>query len=146
MNIVWKTVLVFACAFCSDACADVLYQETSLPHETQDAFVVRIAQKMYEHTRNKGYEVCGALRFDGVNYFIDIITSERNDECALPGDTQIYVHTHPINQGFHFSKDDYVRPGYLIAQNVIKFQNGGQVRTLAKRHGPQQTYTFTSFF
>lgn len=136
--------LAVAYAFCFDAGADVLYHETSLPHETQDTFVVRIASKMYEHTLNKGYEVCGALRFDGTNYSITIATSERSDECALPADTEIYVHTHPINQGFHFSKDDYVRPGYLIAQNVVKFQNGGRVRTVAKRHSSQHVYTFTT--
>lgn len=141
MNIVWKTVFVSACAFGLEARADILYQETSLPDETQDAFVVRISSKMYEYTYKNGYEVCGALRFDGVNYFINIATSGRNDECALPEDTDIYVHTHPINQGFHFSKEDYIRPGYLIAQNVIKFQNGGRVRTVAKRQGVQRFFT-----
>lgn len=112
--------------------AQTLYEETSHPTEQQDAFVVRIAARMYAYTQRTGHEVCGALRFDGMVYRIEVATSNRNDECALPGDTNIYVHTHPINQGFHFSKEDYVRPGYLIADNVIKFQNG-RVRTVVKK-------------
>lgn len=112
--------------------SQVLYTETSKEGETRDAFVVRIAPKMYERTKHTGHEVCGALRFDGVYHHIEITTNKRNDECALPNDTDIYVHTHPINQGFHFSKEDFVRPGYLIAEQVIKFQSG-RVRTVAKK-------------
>ena len=108
-----------------------LYSEESHHGEDQDTFVVRIAPKMYAYTQRTGHEVCGALRFDGV-YRIEIATSHRNGECALPGNTEIYVHTHPINQGFHFSKEDFVRPGYLIAEQIIKFQSG-RVRTVAKK-------------
>ena len=119
--------------FIPHASAHELFYEQSLPSETQDAFVVRIAPQMYAYTQQSGHEVCGALRFDGKLYSIIVSTSGRNDECALPSDSQVYVHTHPINQGFHFSKDDYVLPGYLIAQNIIKYQNGGRVVKIAKR-------------
>lgn len=138
MKAIW---FVLACTFCSNARAAIVHQEISLPDENQDAFVVRIASKMYEYTHKNGHEVCGALRFDGTNYSIEITTSERNDECTLPADTEIYVHTHPVSQGFHFSTEDYVRPGYLISYNVIKFQNGGRVRTVAKRQGIQHIFT-----
>jgi len=130
-----KHVLVFVvgCVFSGPIAAQELFSAVSLPAETQDAFVVRIAPRMYAYTQKSGHEVCGALRFDGHQYSITVESSGRNDECALPGDTQMYVHTHPINQGFHFSKDDYVLPGYLIAQHVIKFQNGRRVVKIAKR-------------
>lgn len=127
-------------AFSGNVGAHELFFEVSLPAENQDAFVVRIAPRMYAYTHKTGHEVCGALRFDGHRYFISVSSSGRNDECALPGGTDVYVHTHPINQGFHFSKEDYVLPGYLIAQHVIKFQNGRRVVKIAKRF--KNVYTF----
>lgn len=124
-------ILLSLAAFSANA--TTLYAETSVRGESMDEFVVRIADRAYDHTKKSGHEVCGAIREEGGIFTVVITTSGRNDECELPGDTEVYVHTHPINQGFHFSKGDYVRPGYLIAQNVIKFQNGGRPRKVSSR-------------
>ncbi len=101
-----------------------LYSEASIPNETRDDFVKRIAPRAVAYTAQTGWEVCGAIReADGV-YTVDVRTSKRNDECELPGDTLVYLHTHPRNQGLGFSAGDYVRPGYLLTEVAIKYQDG----------------------
>lgn len=89
-----------------------------------DDFVVRIAPKANSYTKDSGHEVCAAIRESEGVYSASIATSNRNDECWLPADTETYLHTHPVNQGMNFSADDYVRPGYLITQVGVKFQDG----------------------
>lgn len=109
---------------CAKAESTYLYTETSHAGETMDAFVLRIAPKANAYTKDSGHEVCAAIRTDGERYRIEVGTSSRNDECELPGDTEVYLHTHPINQGMGFSAGDYVRPGYLITQVGVKYQDG----------------------
>lgn len=101
-----------------------LYSEASIPGETRDQFVQRIAPRAIEYTRATGWEVCGAIREQDGVYTVAITTSERNSECALPGDTTVYLHTHPRSQGLNFSAGDYVRPGYLITEVAIKYHDG----------------------
>lgn len=109
---------------CAKAESRYLYTETSVAGETMDAFVLRIAPKANAYTKASGHEVCAAIReVEGV-YSAEVGTSGRNDECWLPGDTEVYLHTHPINQGMGFSAGDYVRPGYLITQAGVKYQDG----------------------
>lgn len=115
---------LFAMAFSAQAESTYLYTEVSQPGETMDAFVLRISDKANSHTKASGHEVCGPIRQTESGYSLEISTSSRNDECELPGDTQVYFHTHPINQGMGFSGGDYVRPGYLSTLAGVKFQDG----------------------
>lgn len=116
--------ILLALSFSASAESTYLYTEVSQPGETMDEFVVRIAPKANEYTKASGHEVCAAIRTDDGRYRIEMATSGRNDECVLPGDTEIYLHTHPINQGMGFSAGDYVLPGYLSTQAGVKFQDG----------------------
>lgn len=117
-------LILFAIAFSAQAESTYLYTEVSKPGETMDAFVLRIAPKANAYTKGSGHEVCAAIRESDGIYWAKIGTSGRNDECWLPADTEVYLHTHPINQGMGFSAGDYVRPGYLITQVGVKFQDG----------------------
>jgi len=122
-----KTLIAIAAAvipFCASANSLYLYSESSLPGETMDSFVVRISPRANEYTKKSGHEVCAAIRNNGSGYSVEVTTSSRNDECMLPADTEVYLHTHPINQGMGFSRGDYVRPGYLITEVGIKYQDG----------------------
>ena len=103
--------------------SEYLYTEVSNPGETMDAFVTRIAPKALEHTWKHNAEVCGPIRQTEQGYEVRISTDGRRDECSLPGDTVVYVHTHPRGIGFGFSPSDYVRPGYLITERAVKYQN-----------------------
>lgn len=116
--------ILLALSFSASAESTYLYTEVSQPGETMDAFVVRISPRANAHTKATGHEVCGAIRDYGDFLKIEISSSGRNDECELPGDTKVYFHTHPINQGMGFSAGDYVRPGYLSTLAGIKFQDG----------------------
>ena len=117
-------ISALALSFSASAESVYLYTETSLPGETMDEFVVRITPRANSHTKASGHEVCGAIRESDSSYSLDITTSNKNHECELPGDTQVYFHTHPINQGLGFSAGDYIRPGYLATPIAIKFQDG----------------------
>lgn len=117
-------LILFAIAFSAQAESTYLYTEVSQPGETMDAFVLRISDKANFHTKASGHEVCGPIRTENGRYRIEMATSGRNDECELPGDTEVYFHTHPINQGIGFSGGDYVRPGYLSTLAGVKFQDG----------------------
>lgn len=120
--------ILLAISFSASAESTYLYTEVSYPGETMDAFVVRISPKANAYTKSSSHEVCAAIREDGGIYTAKVETSGRNDECALPSDTEVYLHTHPINQGMGFSAGDYVRPGYLITQVGVKFQDGNVKR------------------
>lgn len=117
-------LILFAMAFSAQAESTYLYTEVSQPGETMDAFVLRVAPKANSYTKASGHEVCAAIREVDGSYSAEVSTSSRNDECALPGDTKVYFHTHPNNQGMGFSHGDYVRPGYLITQIGVKYQDG----------------------
>lgn len=125
--------LLVAASSCHCAAASGLGQYHSEAGETRDAFVVRIAGEVFSYTEATGHEVCGAIYTTDTGYTVSVETSHRNDECALPGDTSVYLHTHPINQGLGFSRADYVRPGYLITGKSVKFQAGGRPVTLTRR-------------
>lgn len=116
--------IFLALSFSASAESTYLYTEVSQPGETMDAFVVRISARANAHTKATGHEVCGAIRTDGDSLKVEMTSSGRNDECELPGDTEVYFHTHPINQGMGFSAGDYVRPGYLSTVAGVKFQDG----------------------
>lgn len=118
------TAILLALSFSASSESTYLYMEVSQSGETMDEFVVRISARANEHTKATGHEVCGAIRDDGDFLKIEMTSSGRNDECELPGDTKVYFHTHPINQGMGFSAGDYVRPGYLSTLAGIKFQDG----------------------
>lgn len=118
------TSILLALSFSASAESNFLYTEVSQPGETMDAFAVRISARANEHTKETGHEVCGAIRTDGDSLKVEMTSSGRNDECELPGDTEVYFHTHPINQGMGFSAGDYVRPGYLSTLAGVKFQDG----------------------
>lgn len=116
--------LSFSFSFSASAESTYLYTEVSHPGETMDSFMVRISARANAHTKTTGHEVCGAIRADGDSMKIEMTSSGRNDECELPSDTEVYFHTHPINQGKGFSAGDYVRPGYLSTLAGVKFQDG----------------------
>lgn len=116
--------ILLTLSFSASAESTYLYTEVSQPGETMDAFVVRISARANAHTKATGHEVCSAIRSDGNFLKIDMNSSGRNDECELPADTEVYFHTHPINQGMGFSAGDYVLPGYLSTLSGIKFQDG----------------------
>lgn len=116
--------ILLAISFSASAHSDYLYTEISIPGETMDDFVLRISNRANEYTKQTGYEVCGSIITEDERYRIEMMTSSRNDECELPGDTKIYFHTHPINQGMNFSHGDYVLPGYLSTLSGVKFQDG----------------------
>lgn len=116
--------ILLALSFSASAESTYLYTEVSHSGETMDSFVVRISARANAHTKTTGHEVCGAIRADGDSMKVDMTSSGRNDECELPGDTEVYFHTHPINQGMRFSAGDYVRPGYLSTLAGVKFQDG----------------------
>lgn len=126
-------LLLVGISSCDPAHAQGLGDYHSQPGETRDQFVVRISGDLFDYTARTGHEVCGAIRETTTGYRVVVTTSGRNDECAMPGDTQVYVHTHPINQGLGFSRADYVRPGYLVTGKAVKFQAGGRPVTLARR-------------
>lgn len=117
------TILLSA-SFYASAGSTYLYTEVSVAGESMDAFVLRIADRANQHTSASGHEVCGAIRTEDSIHRIEMITSRRNDECWLPIDTEVYFHTHPINQGMNFSSGDYVLPGYLSTLAGVKFQDG----------------------
>lgn len=116
--------ILIALSFSASAEPSYLYAEVSEPGETMDAFVVRISARANDYTKATGHEACGAIRINGDSLKIEMTSSGRNDECELPGDTDVYFHTHPINQGVGFSAGDYVLPGYLSTLSGIKFQDG----------------------
>lgn len=118
------TAILLCLSFSASAESTYLYTEVSQPGETMDDFVVRISPRANAHTKATGHEVCGAIRTDAGALKIEMASSGRNDECQLPGDTKVYFHTHPINQGMGFSSGDYVLPGYLSTLAGIKFQDG----------------------
>lgn len=106
----------------------VLYTETSLPGETRDDFVVRIAPRAVEHTAKLRSEVCGEIiMVDGV-YSLTITTDNRPTACDITMSGQadtVTFHTHPARTDVRgFSDLDYKHPGYVAFEDRLRFQAG----------------------
>ncbi|MGV7193707.1 hypothetical protein [Xanthomonas axonopodis] len=102
-----------------------LTTETSAPGETMDAFVLRLAPKLNELTAQLRAEVCGTIRSEAGSYVVEVRTYHDLYSCYIERDGLPYVHTHPslLRDCWTFSKQDWERPGYLVTEIGVRYQD-----------------------
>lgn len=111
-----------------------LYTEVSVPGETIDAFVVRVAPRALKASRSARAMLCGEII--GARLFqIYFKTDGYVSTCDVPKSTQPYVlvnGTAVDARENHFSQENWKRRGYLVTPWSVKHQDGisEQPRTL----------------
>lgn len=133
-TIALAAVLLASCASMADRGKPLeLYQETSAVGEPQDAFVLRIAPRALQASRDAYGAICGELIGAGP-YTVQFRTDHRTDSCAAPdsGGTALLVNGLAADaRDGHFAIDNR-RPGYLVTPWVVKFQGRGGVRSVGE--------------
>ncbi|MEB1026029.1 hypothetical protein VDP41_06000 [Xanthomonas campestris pv. campestris] len=113
--------------------ARLLQQESSLPGESLDAFVTRIAAGALAASREQRAIVCGEIA--GVGPFaIQLKTDGDGARCVVPKSSAPYLLVNGIAKDMrenHFPLTHRFQPGYLITPWSIKFQDRAGVRKLA---------------
>ncbi len=103
-----------------------LYEEKSMPGESLDAFVLRIAPRAVLASQAARATVCGQL--DGTGpYAVKVKTDGFISTCDLPRTKLPYVlvnGTAVDARENHFSQVNWKRPGYLITPWSVKHQDG----------------------
>ncbi len=107
-----------------------LYQEQSNPGESLDAFVVRIAPRAVQASKEARAAVCGQLEGSGP-YLLKVKTDGYTSACDLPKSALPYVlvnGTAVDKRENHFSQVNWQRAGYLVTPWSVKHQDGQQKR------------------
>lgn len=107
---------------------NALYQERSIPGESMDDFVLRVAPRAVSYTNRTSHQVCGAIvkTTDGLLQ-IDMHTTGNGYRCEVPSETDVYFVTHVWSRGT-FSRSEREIPGYMATRNTLYFQSGGNER------------------
>ena len=103
-----------------------LYQEESNPGETLDDFVVRVAPRALQASKDSRATVCGQIEGSGP-YLVKVKTDGYTSTCDLPMSSQPYVlvnGTAVDKRENHFSQVNWQRAGYLVTPWSVKHQNG----------------------
>lgn len=83
-----------------------LFEEFSAPGESLDAFVVRVAPRLRDYSRETGFEACGVIAGDGARFAVIVGSNHAHTLCvndsrkvhagmAHSGHT---IHSHPIGE------------------------------------------------
>lgn len=133
----WLKLLLLTWAiWISPASADQrmthLSTELSQPGETMDDFIVRIAPKLNKFTADLRAEVCGTIRTEQGQHAVDIRTYHDRYSCFVERDGLPYVHTHPslLKECWTFSLEDWKRPGYLVTEIGVRYQDTRRSRKI----------------
>jgi hypothetical protein len=121
------TLILLTLTFTSQSEAADLHVEQSLPGESIDVFVARIANKATFKTKMHQAEVCGGIYAITQGYVMHLKTDYKPNSCIIfPQYNMIYTfHTHvEISGNATFGAGDYAAPGYLAIGNKLLFQNG----------------------
>jgi len=103
-----------------------LYQEESNPGESLDDFVVRIAPRAVQASKEARATVCGQVEGGGP-YLVKVKTDGYTSTCDLPKTAQPYVlvnGTAVDKRENHFSQVNWQRAGYLVTPWSVKHQDG----------------------
>lgn len=106
----------------------------SVPGESLDSFVVRLAPELRKQTVERNAEVCGALgQEDGV-YTLRLKTDEDKWECSVHASigqwTGYIVHTHTAKGNEGWANADLGHPGYLVTPRRVLWQHDNRMKTL----------------
>lgn len=107
-----------------------LYQEESNPGESLDDFVVRIAPRAVQASKEARATVCGQVEGGGP-YLVKVKTDGYTSTSDLPTTALPYVlvnGTAVDKRENHFSQVNWQRAGYLVTPWSVKHQDGQQKR------------------
>lgn len=107
-----------------------LYEEESNPGESLDDFVVRIAPRAVQASKEARATVCGQVEGGGP-YLVKVKTDGYTSTCDLPTTALPYVlvnGTAVDKRENHFSQVNWQRAGYLVTPWSVKHQDGQQKR------------------
>ena len=107
-----------------------LYREQSKPGESLDDFVVRIAPRAVQASKEARATVCGQVEGGGP-YLVKVKTDGYTSSCDLPATALPYVlvnGTAVDKRENHFSQVNWQRAGYLVTPWSVKHQDGQQKR------------------
>lgn len=107
-----------------------LYQEESNPGESLDDFVVRIAPRAVQASKEARATVCGQVEGGGP-FLVKVKTDGYTSTCDLPTTALPYVlvnGTAVDKRENHFSQVNWQRAGYLVTPWSVKHQDGQQKR------------------
>ncbi|MBB5673748.1 hypothetical protein [Xanthomonas arboricola] len=107
--------------------------ELSQPGESMDDFILRIAPKLNKLTADLRAEVCGTIRTEQGQHAVDIRTYHHRYSCFVERDGLLpYVHTHPslLKECWTFSLEDWKRPGYLVTEIGVRYQDTRRSRKI----------------
>ncbi|HEL3006461.1 TPA: hypothetical protein UM358_000787 [Stenotrophomonas maltophilia] len=121
-----------------------LFEEHSAPGEDLDAFVVRVAPRLREYSRETGFEACGVLASDGARFAVIVGTNQAhtlcvNDATKVPaglthsGHT---LHSHPVGE-YRVNAQDRLVLGALTPLNSRQKRGpaGFSAEDIASGHG-----------
>lgn len=103
-----------------------LYQEQSNAGEGLDCFVVRIAPRAVQASKEARATVCGQVEGNGP-YLVKVKTDGYTSTCDLPKTELPYVlvnGTAVDKREDHFSQVNWQRAGYLVTPWSVKHQDG----------------------
>ena len=103
-----------------------LYQEQSNAGESLDSFVVRIAPRAVQASKEARATVCGQVEGNGP-YLVKVKTDGYTSTCDLPKTELPYVlvnGTAVDKRENHFSQVNWQRAGYLVTPWSVKHQDG----------------------
>lgn len=103
-----------------------LYQEQSTAGESLDSFVVRIAPRAVQASKEARATVCGQVEGNGP-YLVKVKTDGYTSTCDLPKTELPYVlvnGTAVDKRENHFSQVNWQRAGYLVTPWSVKHQDG----------------------
>lgn len=118
-----STLLLVFSAVSTPGESTSLYREVSLPGESMDEFVLRIAPKAYSTGWVKAKELCGAIITSNGQMSIDMHLGQFNTcEFQMP-EGSVAFHTHPVasREQLKFSRQDAIAGGYLVGRNEVLY-------------------------
>ncbi|WNH54802.1 hypothetical protein [Stenotrophomonas oahuensis] len=101
-----------------------LFEEFSAPGENLDAFVLRVAPRLREYSRETGYEACGVIASDGAQFSVIVGSNHAHTLCVNDsrkvaagmvhsGQT---IHSHPVGE-YRVNAQDKLLLGALTPLN-----------------------------
>ena len=122
----------------------MLFEERSLPGESRDAFVLRLADRMRRFSEKTGFEACGVLGSDGVGFGVIVGTNNAHAGCAnfhakVPEgmtSTRLSVHSHIAKSTYTANRADRMVLGPLAVGKLMNREDPEAFSDEDKAGGP----------
>lgn len=128
-------------AIAAEAQGTQVYEETSTPGESLDAFMTRVAPRALATTHKRDEALCGLIaKTDSDQFSLRMVSTGSPWKCTLdksslaPGAqwTGLVFRTHTLRADDEWTSSDMANPGYLVTEHKLTYRNKNIWRKLAE--------------